>query len=52
MEGCMILVIVYWLVMVLKVDWIVVMDGGCIVEMGMYMELIVVGGFYVKFVDL
>lgn len=47
MKGCMMLVIVYWLLMIECVDWIFVMDGGRIVESGSYVVLFVFGGLYV-----
>lgn len=47
MGGKMVIVIVYWLLIIVCMDWLVVMDQGCIVEIGSYVELIVVGGLYV-----
>lgn len=47
MVGKMVIVIVYWLFIIVCMDWLVVMDQGCIVEIGMYVELVVVGGLYV-----
>lgn len=44
---CIMLIVVYWLVIVKKVDWIVVFDEGKIVVQGIYDELVVEGGLYV-----
>lgn len=35
-EGCIILIVVYWLLVVKQVDWVLVFDGGYIVEDGDY----------------
>lgn len=50
--SCMMLIIVYWLLIVCVVDWIIVVEDGCVVEIGMYDELMVVEGVYKKLVEL
>lgn len=47
MSGKMVIVIVYWLLMIVVMDWLIVFDEGCIVEEGMYQQLLQVGGIYV-----
>lgn len=52
MEGRIIFVIVYRLLIIVRVDKIVVMENGEIKEMGIYFEFIVMNGIYKNFYDI
>lgn len=46
-EGCILIIIVYWFLMIWNVDWILVFDCGWIVEDGCYEEFLEwVDGYY------
>lgn len=47
MVGCMMFVVVYWLLMVCLFDWLLVFDCGKVIEEGNYDVLICIdGGIY------